>query len=109
MVRHGAAGTIVTGTDPGDSALREALTANNFTLSAAQDFWYLPHGWEQPTRALAVTRLTRHMANLSRDISVELNDGAHPAVAANSARITVPGGASAEAGSVREVAVGVDL
>lgn len=76
-IRHSDAGTIVTGVDLSDVALCDALKANNFTWSAAQGVWSLPDDWLTSTRALAVSRLSRRMADLGHELPIK-NDTAAP-------------------------------
>lgn len=70
ILRHSPAGTVVTGTDRGDTALRAALKQHGFKWSGAQHFWYLPRNLRPHTRAVKVEQLVAHLGRHGRNLPV---------------------------------------
>jgi hypothetical protein len=67
-VEHSGDGTVVYGTERGDTATTEALKAQGFKWSRNLGGWYLPRTWNESTRELRVRGL---QARLGDKITVE--------------------------------------
>jgi len=77
-ITHTDNDTLVRGTDREDLAVRKVLTANRFTWSRNQQFWYLPRPWAYDRRSEHVRGLVAGLRELGRPFQVE--DGQVPDV-----------------------------
>ncbi len=82
-IEHTRDGTLVSGTDKNDHAVRQALKDHNFRWSRRLEAWYLPRPWSYGARSVHVDRLTQRLTQLGRDFTSgeEGKEQAAPALA----------------------------